>query len=43
VLEANVIENRYLIQLKDHIHLIVPENICNVDELGFFWRMQAKL
>jgi hypothetical protein len=40
--DVNVIENWYSIQLKDHIHLIDPENIYNDDELGLFWRMQAK-
>ena len=40
--DINVIETWYISQLKDHIHLVDPDNISNGDELGLFWRMQAR-
>ena len=40
--DQNVIEQWYTMKLKDHLHLIDPENIYNGDELGLFWRMQTK-
>ena len=39
--DEDVIERWYDNQLKDHIHLVDPDNIYNGDELGLFWRMQA--
>ena len=40
--DSNVIETWYGSQLKDHIHLVDPDNIYNSDELGLFWHMQAR-
>ncbi len=40
--DQNVFEQWYTIKLKDHLHLIDPENIYNGDELGLSWRMQSE-
>lgn len=40
--DGNVIERWFDSQLREHIHLIDPDNIYNGDELGLFWRMQPK-
>ena len=40
--DSDVIETWYGSQLKDHIHLVDPDNIYNGDESGLFWRMHAR-
>jgi hypothetical protein len=40
--DQNEIEQWHTMILKDHLHLIDPENIYNGDELGLFWRIQTK-